>query len=107
VAVRRRVWHEDIGPGVDLVLLAIEDELGAPFGDEVELLVAELRALGVRLDDVDPGLLGRIGVRAERLDPEREPDGTPSQRPRAWDRLDLLEPDDLWRARAQKTGVSV
>jgi len=107
VAVRRRVWHEDIGPGVDLVLLAIEDELGAPFGDEVELLVAELRALGVRLDDVDPGLLGGIGVRAERLDPEREPDGTPSQRPRAWDRLDLLEPDDLWRARAQKTGVSV
>jgi hypothetical protein len=89
------------------VLLAVEDELGASFGDEVELLVAELRALGVRLDDVDAGLLGGIGVRAERLDPEREPDRTPSQRPRAWDRLDLLEPDDLWRARAQKTGVSV
>jgi hypothetical protein len=89
------------------VLLAVEDELGASFGDEVELLVAELRALGVRLDDVDARLLGGIGVRAERLDPQREPDGTPSQRPRAWDRLDLLEPDDLWRARAQKTGVSV
>jgi hypothetical protein len=107
VAVRRRVWHEDIGPGLDLVLLAVEDELGASFGDEVELLVAELRALGVRLDDVDPGLLGGIGVRAKRLDLEREPDGTPSQGPRAWNRLDLLEPDDLWRARAQKTGVSV
>jgi hypothetical protein len=68
--------------------------------------VAELGALGVRLDDVHPGLVGRVGVRPERLDPEREPDGPPGERARSGDGLDVLEADDLWRL-GQKTGVSV
>jgi hypothetical protein len=62
----------------------------------------------VRLDDVDPGLLGRVGVRPESLDAEREPHRPPGQGARAGDRLDVVESDDLRLAVArQKTGVSV
>ena len=88
------------------MLLAVEDEAGAPTRDEVELLVAELRALSVRLDDVDACLLGGVGIGAEGVDPEREPDRAPGQRAGAGDGRDLVESDDLRRAR-QKTGVSV
>ena len=60
-------------------------------GDEVQLLVRELGILAVRLDDVVAGLVGGVGVAAERPDPERQPDRVPSEAPRAGNRLDLVQ----------------
>src|SRR3954453_7061440 len=107
MAVRRGIGHEDVGAGRAIVLLAVEDELRLAARDEVELLVPQLRALGMRLDDVDPRFLSRVRIRPERLDAERQPDRAPGQRPGPGNRLDVLEAHDLWRLGAQKTGVSV
>jgi hypothetical protein len=59
------------------------------------------------LDDIDTGFFRRVRIRAERLQPERQPYGAPRESAGPGDRLDVLEADDLWRSSRQKTGVSV
>src|SRR3954453_9483171 len=106
MAMGSRIWDKHIRAGLDVVLLAVEDELRASARDEVQLLVPELRALGVRLDHVDPRFLGGVGVRPEGLDAEREANRSPRKRAGPGHSLDLVEANDL-RLTAQKTGVSV
>jgi hypothetical protein len=73
---------------------AVDRERGAPGRDEVELLLGELRVLGVGLDDVPPRLVGGVGVAAEGADVEGQPDGAPGERSGTRNRLDLVEVDD-------------
>jgi hypothetical protein len=46
------------------------------------------------LDDIEPGLGGRIGVGAERVDPELAAHGPPGDVARTGDGLELVEVDD-------------
>jgi len=89
----RLVRDEDEGArrGIDLVPVECED--GVPCRDEVELLVpAGARAELVVLLDHPRAVRGSdVGVHAEALDPEPEPDRVDAELARADDRRDLLE----------------
>ena len=76
------------------MLLAVEDEGGAPGQDDVELLVAE-PLFRVLLDDVLARFGRRVGVDAERRDPEMFPQRRPAQRAWARQRLDPRQARDL------------
>jgi hypothetical protein len=67
----------DESPGGRVDLVVAEDEPRPPARDEVQLLVTVL--LVVLLDDALVTLLGRVGIRPERLYPEPPADGAPEQ----------------------------
>ena len=102
VPVRRRIGDEHVSPRRRVVGVAVDRECRPAGRDEVQLLVGEVRILGVRLDDVLARLAGGVGVAAERAHPERHPDRMPGQAPGAGNRLELVEVDDLRRARATR-----
>src|SRR4051812_17231881 len=79
LALHRRVGQVDVRAGRGVERLAVDGEPRSPAEDEVELLVAVL-ALVVRLDDLLAGLGGRVGVRAEGPEAERQTDGAPGER---------------------------
>lgn len=95
MAVGGRIGDEDVGAGGSVDLAAVDGEGGAAAGDEVELLVGEDGVLGVRLDDVEAGLLGGLGVGAERPDPELHPHRVPGERVGTGQAIDGVDVDRL------------
>jgi hypothetical protein len=95
-ATHSRIADKDEGAlgGVDLVLADGED--GAALSDEVQLLVAARAApeLVVLFDHRTPFLVGLVGVDAERLNPEMDPNGLDLELRRGADRGDRVERGD-------------
>ena len=65
MAVGAGIGDEDVGAGGSVEASRRRAEARAAPGDEIQLLVGELGALGVRLDDVVARLRGGVGVGAE------------------------------------------
>ena len=95
VAMRRRVGNEDECPGRGGVVLLVDREPRLPGGDEVELLVGQLRVLGVRLDHILARLAGRVGVAPEGAYAKRQPYGAPDESPWPGNGFNLVELNEI------------
>ena len=90
VPPHRRVAEEHDRPRGSVQCLAVELEARAARENDVHLLVAK-SLLAVALDHVVAGLLARVGVHPERLDPERAANRLPAQVARHLDRGQLVD----------------
>lgn len=91
VPAHLRVAHENVCARTGLELVAVEGEARAAGVYEVELLVAGVSRLVVRLDDVLPGRSRGIGIAAERPNVEVSAHRAPGQRIGSGNGLQLVE----------------